>query len=75
MTRRFCTGAPNFNRDTQTCCERHDADYQSGYVTREQADAALLICVTAHGMPWRAIAMFVAVRLFGWLFFKKGSHK
>jgi len=33
----------------------------------EQADTALLICVSANGMPWRAMAMFIAVRMFGWV--------
>lgn len=71
MTRRYCTGSPNFNRDTQTCCEKHDADYsrRSG-VSRKQADIALLICVAAQGMPWRAVVMFIAVRLFGWMHYR-----
>lgn len=24
MTRRFCTGSPNFGHETQACCELHD---------------------------------------------------
>lgn len=72
MVRRYCTGSPNFNRDTQTCCERHDADYSKGSgVSRFQADIALLICVAAQGMLWRAIAMFIMVRAFGWLHYKE----
>ena len=65
---KFCTGARGFNHETQSCCERHDADYAVGSgVSRMQADTALLICVSAHGMPWRAMAMFIAVRMFGWV--------
>lgn len=67
MVKRACSASPNFNHETQTCCERHDADYSKGSgVSRLQADIALLICVAAQGMPWRAIAMFIGVRLFGW---------
>lgn len=65
---KYCTGARGFNADTQSCCERHDADYAVGSgVSREQADTALLICVSAHGMPYRGMAMFIAVRLGGWV--------
>ena len=70
--RRFCTGSPNFGRETQSCCARHDVDYsKDGGVSRFDADTRLLICVAAHGMPWRAVAMFIAVRCFGWLFYHK----
>lgn len=68
---KYCTGARGFNHETQSCCERHDADYAAySVVDRSTADAALLICVTAHGMPWRAIAMFLFVRAFGWIFYQ-----
>lgn len=71
MARRYCSGSPNFGQETQTCCERHDAAYSAGSgATRLQADTALLICVSAAGMPWRAIAMFLAVRTFGWLHYR-----
>jgi hypothetical protein len=70
--KRFCTASPNFNRPTQTCCEQHDADYAGHYYSRAEADRRLLMCVASHGMPWRAVAMFVAVRLFGWLWYGRG---
>ena len=69
--RRFCTGAPNFGRETQDCCELHDADYSPGSPhSRLDADTRLLMCVASRGMPWRALAMFVAVRAFGWIFYR-----
>ena len=68
---KFCTGAKGFGHETQSCCEKHDQDYSvDSLVSRNQADIALLICVSAHGRPWRAIAMFIAVRIFGWLRYK-----
>lgn len=71
MTRRFCTGSPNFNRETQSCCEIHDALYHpDAGVSRLDADIALLVCVANRGMPWRAIVMFIGVRLFGWAFYR-----
>lgn len=69
--RKFCTGAKGFNADTQSCCERHDRAYSEGSnLSRMDADIDLLLCVAARGMPWRAIAMFVAVRCFGWMLYK-----
>ena len=69
-SRKFCTGADGFNRDTQSCCEKHDRAYDGSGLSRLDADIDLLCCVAARGMPWRAIAMFIAVRLFGWMFYK-----
>lgn len=70
---KFCTGARGFNHQTQSCCERHDHDYQHGSgVSRMQADVKLMTCVANNGMPWRAIAMFIAVRLFGWARYQGG---
>lgn len=67
---KYCTGARGFNHETQSCCERHDADYAQGSgVDRSMADAALLICVTAHGMPWRGMLMFIFLRVFGWIYY------
>lgn len=69
--KRFCTGAPRFGRETQTCCALHDANYSADSpFTRLEADTELLVCVAYRGMPWRAMAMFIAVRAFGWLFYR-----
>lgn len=64
---KYCTGARGFNHQTQSCCQIHDADYTPGSgISRFDADTRLLICVAAHGMPWRAVAMFLVLRLVGW---------
>lgn len=68
--RRFCSVSPNFNRDTQTCCQHHDFAYKVGHMSRLEADIRIMVCVAQNGHPWRAIAMFVAVRLFGWMFYR-----
>lgn len=72
---KFCTGARGFNHQTQSCCEAHDYHYSkvSG-VSRLEADTRLLLCVSSRGMPWRAIAMFIAVRAFGWLRYQKWAQ-
>jgi len=67
---RHCTGSPRFGSDTQSCCAVHDEDYRAGSgISRADADRRLLICVAQNGMPWRALAMFVAVRAFGLVFY------
>jgi hypothetical protein len=67
----YCTGAPNLGKETQSCCKRHDFDYSpESKVSRRDADILLLLCVAERGMPWRAIVMFILVRLFGWMFYK-----
>ena len=68
---RYCTGSPNFERDTQTCCEQHDKDYSKTSTTpRLEADKKLRACVEKNGTPVRAAVMYYAVRLFGWMFYK-----
>lgn len=66
----YCTGFRQAGGDTQTCCQHHDVAYQVGHVSRLEADIRLMVCVAQHGHPWRAIAMFMAVRAFGWAFYK-----
>jgi hypothetical protein len=66
-----CTGAPGFGKATQSCCSRHDADYAAGSkISRLEADTLLLLCVAEAGRPWRACAMFIVCRLFGWIFYR-----
>lgn len=68
---RFCTGTPNFGRETQDCCKRHDDEYsEKSGVPRAEADKALYHCVKANGRPWRAMAMYGAVRALGWIFYR-----
>lgn len=71
MGKKFCTGAEGFNHETQSCCERHDEAYAStSYMSRRDADLHLMICVARRGMPYRAMLLYIAVRMFGWLFYK-----
>jgi hypothetical protein len=51
------------------CCETHDQLYEAG-ASRLQADLSLKRCVELCGHPNWALAMFVAVRCFGWMYWK-----
>lgn len=54
------------------CCCQHDVDYSSKMiVTRKEADKYLKDCVKASGYPVVSLLMFISVRLFGWIFYKK----
>jgi hypothetical protein len=69
---KYCTGARWAGSLTQSCCERHDADYAPGSgVSRAEADRRLLVCIASNGYPWRACAFFIACRLFGWIRIKQ----
>jgi len=64
---KYCTGARGFNHQTQSCCKDHDNAYApTSALSRFVADNNLLICVAQHGMPYRAIAMFLFLRATGW---------
>lgn len=55
-----------------SCCIIHDDDYSAnGVVTRKLADEKLAWCVAASGYPKSAKAMYIGVRLLGWLRYRR----
>lgn len=63
-----CTIAPDFN--FRSCCDQHDMHYRLQVASRSEADRELRDCIIAHGHPILGWAYWLAVRLFGWLFWK-----
>jgi hypothetical protein len=66
-----CTSAPDLN--VRSCCDAHDIAYQSGSLSRADADKALRHCMRQKGwlvMPW---IYWLAVRLFGSQYYKGGK--
>ena len=61
-----------------TCfCADHDFDYRYGWkygVSRDKADEYLYLGVEASGHEKIARAIYKAVRLIGWMFYKKGEN-
>lgn len=55
----------------ENCCEAHDTAY-TGTVTRQQADQQLYDCI-AQERPKFAYVVWLGVRTFGWLFYKRRS--
>jgi len=66
----WCTMWPDTWReyDYSLCCQQHDLDYANPFITRWDADVALLICVKNSSQPFLAVIMFIGVRCFGWMF-------
>lgn len=52
------------------CCDLHDQAY-SEQLPKLFSDLDLASCVTAQGYPGIALVMFLAVSLFGWLFYPR----
>lgn len=49
----------------------HDYLYKTGHATRAEADELFYLMLRQDGVSWvRAHVMWMAVRAFGWLFFK-----
>lgn len=55
------------------CALLHDFLYQTGLVTRSQADTALRESMARNGAKWRK-TVFAGVRLFGWLHYAKEEN-
>jgi len=71
-----CSAVPDWHDDYTECCNRHDADYRTGYdeegraITRRQADERLRACMKAKAKtPFGQFILtplyFAGVRLFG----------
>lgn len=66
-----CNFLPNVGPGTDACCKQHDADYDRSGVSRRAADSKLLECLKRNGNPWwKRRAAYLAVRMFGWIFYK-----
>lgn len=70
-TRTFCTGIPRMKMQVESCCESHDIAYTVG-TSRKAADLALYRCLKRE-RPLFAGLVYSAVRLFGWIFYKRQS--
>ncbi len=66
-----CTLAPDLN--FKECCKEHDALYQVQYGTRSSADRILRMCIRKAGWPKLAWIYWLAVRIFGWIAWRR--HK
>ncbi len=69
MAKSFCTGW-HTHTSAESCCEQHDKHYQTGDISRWDADLRLYRCIRDSGRPVHAVIAFIAVRLFGWLFYR-----
>lgn len=67
--KKSCTFAPDL--DISHCCEMHDIHYATGQYTRKQADEIFFQCIKGSGRPIIAYIYYYAVRLFGWMRYKK----
>jgi len=64
-----CTGVPDFNFG-KDCCGEHDYYYQTGLVSRAEADRRLRNCLRKKGyfvLPW---VYYLGVRLLGSNYYK-----
>jgi hypothetical protein len=64
-----CTCAPEFN--FAPCCGTHDLAYEAGGDSNDRliADQGLFNCIWSSGKPLMALIYYLAVRVFGWMFF------
>lgn len=64
-----CTGVPDFDFGAD-CCGEHDYHYQTGDISRAEADKRLRECLRRKGyfvLPW---VYWLGTRLLGWKFYK-----
>lgn len=69
-----CTSSPDFNFGYD-CCGEHDYYYQSGEISRAEADKRLRKCMQKKGyivLPW---VYWAGVRLFGRGIWAKHKHE
>ena len=67
----FCSFFPRITTAGETCCEQHDKNYsRDSVVTRKEADQILFLCMQVRH-PYLAPVMYLGVRLFGWIFYKR----
>lgn len=67
-----CSFFPRMTTKGEHCCREHDQHYEIGTpFTRKEADQVFYHCIKQHH-PYLAPLMYLAVRVFGWRFYKKG---
>ncbi len=74
LTTDGCSFAPDLN--IRPCCNHHDYHYRNATMSRATADRLLRQCIGQQGigfyryrlLPW---VYWLAVRLFGWLYYRK----
>lgn len=67
----FCTMFPRITVAGETCCQQHDKNYShDSTVTRKEADQILFLCLQGPH-PYVAPLMYLGVRLFGWILYKR----
>lgn len=67
----YCSGIPRMKTQVETCCQAHDKAYgKNGTGTRAEADLALWNCLRPD-RPKFGYVVYLAVRLFGWIFWRK----
>lgn len=68
-----CTAVPDRwkSYDMSGCCLIHDEDYAAGTKTRLEADIDFYWCLRRVAPHWIAVAYYVGVRAFGWIFYQK----
>lgn len=72
---RDCNFVPNAGEPSNGCCVMHDFDYgPEGTVSRKESDRQLRNCVASCGHPVYAWLGWIAVRSFGWIWWK-GRYK
>ncbi|HHW7546327.1 TPA: hypothetical protein ACU203_002031 [Mannheimia haemolytica] len=68
----YCTGLKHAPENINSCCHQHDRDYGvNGKVSRAEADKRLRDCLIAQNRPIFAWCAWLAVRCFGWYFWKE----
>lgn len=70
-----CNFIQRVDDHSDSCCAEHDFQYsKEGVLSRSEADKNLLICV-AKNFPLWAVIGWVLVRLFGWVYWERGSMR
>jgi hypothetical protein len=68
----YCSVIPRMKHNVENCCEAHDHEYgPAGTISRWQADLRLFKCMFRNGQTVLAFPAWIAVRVFGLLFWKR----
>ncbi len=73
MSKKKCSFVPDHSSGIHNCCDVHDKRYSSGIMKRVTADRKFRECITTTSHPVIAWIYWVGVRLFGWIFYRKGK--
>ena len=64
-----------FNYDLSVCCFFHDRNYKNQNVSRYKADKLFYNCLKNISSKYIAIPYFLAVRIFGWIWWLKSKKE